>query len=80
MKTLVMIPASASFATAFFSFASWLTMSRPPSVVTSWRPSGTSIAISGRMSHAMPTISAVAAISRFSLMCVSSRSRRTSWS
>ena len=33
--------------TAGGDLASCATMSRPPSVVTSWRPSGTSIAISG---------------------------------
>ena len=78
MKTETTMPASVSFATLPCRTFSWETMSRPPSVVTSWRPSGTSIAISGLMRQAMPTISSVAAISRLSLMWVSSRSRRTS--
>ena len=47
MNTLVTMPASASRFTAALSFASWPATSRPPSVVISWRPSGTSIAISG---------------------------------
>ena len=47
MKTLVTMPAPASRATTSVSRASCAATSSPPSVVISWRPSGTSIAISG---------------------------------
>src|SRR6476646_7512431 len=78
MNTETTMPASARRFTAFFRVASLATISRPPSVVISWRPSGTSIAISGLMRPAICTISAVAAISRLRRMWVSSRRRRTS--
>jgi hypothetical protein len=78
MNTETTIPASASRFTALRIFFSCETMSRPPSVVTSCRPSGTSIAISGLMREAIATISSVAAISRLRRIWVSSRSRRTS--
>ena len=77
-KTLVMMPDAASRAMMPASRVSSPATSSPPSVVTSRRPSGTSIAVSGLSAHAMPTISSVAAISRLSLMCTSSRRRRTS--
>src|SRR5689334_2040492 len=78
MNTDVTMPASASRAMAVFSLPSCAATSSPPSVVISSRPSGTSIAISGRSVHARPIISSVAAISRLSLMCTRSRKRRTS--
>src|SRR4029079_16586656 len=78
MKTDVTIPASDRRAIAARSLVSWPATSSPPSVVISSRPSGTSIAISGRNRHAMSTISDVAAISRLSLIWTRSRSLRTS--
>ena len=60
------MPASASLRTTGV-MALWpLTTSRPPSVVTSSRRSGTRQAACGRWARAMASISGVTAISRFS--------------
>ena len=54
--------------------------SRPPSVVTSVRFSGTRHTSCGRTWRAMAIISSVAAISRFMRVCSDDRKRCTSWS
>ena len=52
--------------------------SRPPSVVTSSRRSGTRVTMSGRIRRAIASMSAVAAISRFSRVRTVARSSSTS--
>ena len=56
MKTETTIPASVIRATRSRRLASCAATSSPPSVVISWRPSGTSMAISGRVRQAIATI------------------------
>src|SRR5207302_8293607 len=72
------MPAPASRSTAPRTRGACRTTSRPPSVVTSSRRSGTGHASSGRTRSATATMASVTAISRFSLMPSRRRSSSTS--
>ncbi len=63
-------PTAARRVTASVTLSSWPATSRPPSVVTSVRFSGTRQTKWGLMRQAMPIISSVTAISRFILVWI----------
>ena len=80
MNTLTLILLSWHCEIAFLIFDFDAVISRPPSVVTSSLFSGTSVTRFGSTSQAIFTISSVAAISRFILVLITSRSNLTSLS
>ena len=73
MNKLTSIPASRIFLQVSVKAFSPPTTSRPPSVVTSWRRSGTRQTISGFNFSASATISGVLAISKFNRVLTTSR-------
>ena len=72
-KTDTSIPAAVRRFTAAATPGSFATTSSPPSVVNSCRRSGTSVASSGLISHAIVTISSTQASSRFNRLVTTCR-------
>ena len=78
MKRLTSMPASFMCCRVSRNAATWPATSRPPSVVTSCRRSGTRQTMSGWRRSAMAMISGALASSRFKRVQISARSRKTS--